>query len=59
MCNEIVVFLFKEIAKKIRPNTIRAQFGKTKVENAVHVTDLPDDASLEVSFGFFACILTV
>lgn len=40
----------QEIAKRIRPNTIRAHFGKSKVENAVHVTDLPEDSLLEVPF---------
>lgn len=41
-----------EIARKLRPNTIRAKFGKTKVMNAVHCTDLPDDAILEVEYFF-------
>uniref|UniRef100_A0A1B6FBE1 DM10 domain-containing protein n=1 Tax=Cuerna arida TaxID=1464854 RepID=A0A1B6FBE1_9HEMI len=41
-----------EIAKRIRPNTIRAHYGKSKVENAIHVTDLPEDASLEVEYFF-------
>uniref|UniRef100_A0A1B6C8C7 DM10 domain-containing protein n=2 Tax=Clastoptera arizonana TaxID=38151 RepID=A0A1B6C8C7_9HEMI len=41
-----------EIACQIKPKTIRARFGKNKVENAVHVTDLPEDASLEVEYFF-------
>uniref|UniRef100_A0A1B6KTD4 DM10 domain-containing protein n=2 Tax=Graphocephala atropunctata TaxID=36148 RepID=A0A1B6KTD4_9HEMI len=41
-----------EIAKRIRPNTIRAHYGKSKIENAIHVTDLPEDASLEVEYFF-------
>lgn len=41
-----------EIAKHLRPNTLRAQFGDNKVKNAVHCTDLPDDASLEVEYFF-------
>ena len=34
-----------EIAKHIRPQTLRAKFGKDKVKNAVHCTDLPEDRS--------------
>jgi len=37
-----------EIAKYLRPNTIRAKFGVDRVQNVVHCTDLPDD-------GFFEC----
>lgn len=37
-----------EIAKTIRPNTIRAKFGIDRVKNAVHCTDLPEDGVLEV-----------
>jgi hypothetical protein len=38
----------QELARKLRPNTLRAKFGKTKVHNAVHCTDLPEDGLLEV-----------
>lgn len=42
-------FLFlQELARELRPNTLRAKFGKTKVQNAVHCTDLPEDGLLEV-----------
>ncbi|XP_073523326.1 nucleoside diphosphate kinase homolog 7 [Phyllobates terribilis] len=41
-----------EIARHLRPRTIRAQFGKNKVKNAVHCTDLPEDAVLEVQYFF-------
>ena len=41
-----------EIAAHIRPGTLRARFGQTKVKNAVHCTDLPDDVQLEVEFFF-------
>ncbi|KAM5179639.1 nucleoside diphosphate kinase homolog 7 [Mantella aurantiaca] len=41
-----------EIARHLRPKTIRAQFGKNKVKNAVHCTDLPEDAALEVQYFF-------
>ncbi|XP_018412804.1 PREDICTED: nucleoside diphosphate kinase 7 [Nanorana parkeri] len=41
-----------EIARHLRPKTIRADFGKNKVKNAVHCTDLPEDAVLEVQYFF-------
>ncbi|KAM4046836.1 nucleoside diphosphate kinase homolog 7 [Anomaloglossus baeobatrachus] len=41
-----------EIARHLRPRTLRAQFGKNKVKNAVHCTDLPEDATLEVQYFF-------
>ncbi|KAI8743628.1 nucleoside diphosphate kinase 7 [Biomphalaria glabrata] len=41
-----------EIARHIRPRTLRASFGVNKVQNAVHCTDLPEDASLEVEYFF-------
>lgn len=41
-----------EIARHLRPRTLRALFGLTKVQNAVHCTDLPEDATLEVEYFF-------
>jgi len=41
-----------EIARAIRPNTIRAAFGVNKVMNAVHCTDLPEDGTLESEYFF-------
>ncbi|XP_069689074.1 nucleoside diphosphate kinase homolog 7 isoform X4 [Periplaneta americana] len=41
-----------ELARKLRPNTLRARYGKTKVQNAVHCTDLPEDGLLEVEYFF-------
>lgn len=41
-----------EIARHLRPDTLRAQYGRTKVENAVHCTDLPEDGTLEVEYFF-------
>ena len=41
-----------EIACHLRPHTLRAQFGKDKVKNAIHCTDLPDDSVLEVEYFF-------
>lgn len=39
-----------EIARTIRPNTLRAKFGIDRVKNAVHCTDLPEDGVLEVFY---------
>ena len=41
-----------ELAKMIRPKTIRAEFGVDKVRNAVHCTDLAIDGVPEVEFFF-------
>lgn len=41
-----------EIARNLRPNTIRAKFGTDRVKNAVHCTDLPEDGVLEVFYSY-------
>ncbi len=41
-----------EIAKYLRPNTLRAQYGMDRVKNAVHCTDLVEDAILETEYFF-------
>jgi len=41
-----------EIAKSLRPNTLRARFGVDRVRNAVHCTDLPEDGVLESQYFF-------
>jgi len=41
-----------EMARTLRPKTMRALFGLDKIKNAVHCTDLPDDAILEVEYFF-------
>ncbi|XP_035997437.1 nucleoside diphosphate kinase 7 isoform X1 [Fundulus heteroclitus] len=41
-----------EIARHLRSNTLRALYGKDKVRNAVHCTDLPEDGGLEVQYFF-------
>ena len=45
--NSFVCFS-KEIARHIRQQKLRALYGKDKMKNAVHCTDLAEDASLEV-----------
>lgn len=41
-----------EIAKHLRPRTLRAQLGRDNVHNAVHCTDLPEDGVLESQYFF-------
>lgn len=41
-----------EIAKNLRPNTIRAKFGQSRTVNAVHCTDLEGDGQLEIEYFF-------
>ncbi|KAJ2947961.1 hypothetical protein O0L34_g9753 [Tuta absoluta] len=41
-----------EIARLLRPHTLRAKFGVNKVKNAVHCSDLPEDGLLEVEYFF-------
>jgi len=41
-----------EMAKHLRPTSLRARFGKDSVKNAVHATDLEGDAEMEVRYWF-------
>ena len=41
-----------EIAKNLRPGTIRARFGHSRTVNAIHCTDLEEDGQLEVEYFF-------
>jgi len=41
-----------EIAKNLRPHTLRARFGVDKARNAVHCTDLAEDGTLESEYFF-------
>eukprot|EP00933_Yihiella_yeosuensis_P016975 TRINITY_DN14330_c1_g1_i1.p1 TRINITY_DN14330_c1_g1~~TRINITY_DN14330_c1_g1_i1.p1 ORF type:complete len:340 (+),score=69.93 TRINITY_DN14330_c1_g1_i1:64-1083(+) len=41
-----------EIARHLRPNTIRAVYGRDNVHNCVHCTDLPEDGALECQYFF-------
>lgn len=40
------------IAKELDKGSLRALFGRDKVQNSVHCTDLPRDAVLELSYVF-------
>lgn len=40
------------VAKHLYPRTLRALFGKNKVQNAVHCTDLAEDIPLELEYFF-------
>ena len=41
-----------EIASHLHASSLRALYGANKVKNAVHCTDLPEDAPLEVDYFF-------
>nr|CEL73918.1 TPA: nucleoside diphosphate kinase 7, putative [Toxoplasma gondii VEG] len=41
-----------ELAKCVRPQSLRAKFGSDRVRNAVHCTDLVGDALLETQYFF-------
>ena len=41
-----------EMARDLRPRTLRALYGISKAQNAVHCTDLEEDAPLESAFFF-------
>jgi len=45
-----------ELARVLRPKSLRAQFGLTKTRNAVHCTDLERDARIELEY-FFSLLL--
>jgi nucleoside-diphosphate kinase len=41
-----------EIAKHLKSESLRAQFGLDKVKNAVHCTDMPEDGVIECEYFF-------
>lgn len=41
-----------QVAKSIRPGTLRAKYGESLVRNGVHCTDLSEDGPLEVEYFF-------
>lgn len=49
--DSMIVFL-QDLCRQLYPDSIRAQYGKTIIHNAVHCTDLPEDGELEVEYFF-------
>merc|ERR1711939_936593 len=41
-----------EIARHLRPETLRGQFGVDRVQNTLHCSDLAEDGLLEVEYFF-------
>ncbi len=41
-----------QLAKVVRPNSLRALFGTDATRNAVHCTDLPEDGEMECKYIF-------
>ena len=44
--------MFQEVARHIRPTSLRAIYGEDKIKNAVHCTDMPEDGNVEVEYFF-------
>lgn len=41
-----------QVAKTLRPGSLRAKFGRSIIYNALHCTDCPEDGVLECQFIF-------
>ncbi|KAG7384593.1 hypothetical protein PHYPSEUDO_002493 [Phytophthora pseudosyringae] len=41
-----------QVAKTLRPDSLRAKFGRSTIYNALHCTDCPEDGVLECQFIF-------
>jgi len=41
-----------EMAKELRPDSIRAKYGVDRTKNAIHTSDLPEDGASECSYLF-------
>ena len=41
-----------DIAKRLRPQSLRSVFGRDSVRNAIHCTDLPEDGEMECRYFF-------
>ena len=50
--NEVAGPFDVEIAKLLVPDSIRAKYGKDRVQNAIHCTDLIDESRNELSYFF-------
>jgi len=40
------------MAKELYPDTLRALFGRDRIRNAIHCTDLPKDGVIECEYFF-------
>jgi hypothetical protein len=40
------------LAKELYPDTLRAIFGRDRIRNAIHCTDLPKDGVIECEYFF-------
>lgn len=49
---ELVGPMDPEIAKNLRPKTLRAKFGIDRARNGIHCTDLQEDGGLECEYWF-------
>lgn len=47
-----------DLAKRLRPGTLRARYGVDKIRNAVHCTDLPEDGCIELEYLFKTLLYT-
>ena len=50
--NEFTKLCDVQIAQTLRPNCLRAKYGKSSLLNAVHCTDSPEDGVLECQYFF-------
>jgi nucleoside-diphosphate kinase len=41
-----------DLARALRPGSLRARFGASRARNALHCTDLEEDGPLEAAFCF-------
>lgn len=41
-----------DLAKRLRPDSLRARFGISKAQNAVHCTELEEDALRDLESAF-------
>jgi nucleoside-diphosphate kinase len=44
--------LSPELARTLRPDSLRSLFGSDTTQNAVHCTDLPEDGDMECRYIF-------